>query len=168
MNYDEGRKMGHETQHLAFLKSQIILLNGDETFHNTTLMCRNGVLCLNSLLTFLLFKENLTNIDQGEEDLVVLLPDLDVEVVQSNLETLLGDPSDTRVVKGVANFSLLLPFQPPAQSVQGEDRGRRSVTRSGFVCEVCGKYFKRTKWEAGAHELLHKTMPGKFCCSKIF
>jgi len=162
MNNKEGQKIGPEKQHLAFLKSQINLMNNEESFHDTTLVCRNGVLCLNSLLTFLLFQENLTNIDHGLEDLVVLLPDVDVEVVHINLETLLGD---TRVVKGVANFSLVHPFQSQSvQSAQGEERGRRNVTRSGFVCDVCGKYFKRTKWEAGAHDLLHKTVPGCLSC----
>ena len=156
--------MGSGRKHLAFLKSQINIMNSDKAFHNTTLMCRNGVFSLNSLLTFLLFKEELASIEHGEEDLVVLLPDVDVEVIRDNLDTLLAGPS---VVGGISSFSLLLPYQSSVQPLSDEKRGRRSVNRTGHVCKVCGKYFKRTRWEAGAHDLLHRAVPGKFCFNGI-
>jgi len=148
--------MGSGRKHLAFLKSQINIMSSEKAFHNTTLMCRNGVFSLNSLLTFLLFKDELTSIEHWEEDLVVLLPDVDVEVIRDNLDTLLAGPG---VVGGISSFSLLLPYQSSVQPVGDEKRGRRSVNRTGHVCKVCGKYLKRTRWEAGAHDLLHRAMP---------
>jgi len=152
-------------EHMGFLRRQMCLLESEETLKNSTVVCRNGVLYLNSLLTFILLKDDLSNIAHFDEELIVVLPDYDVEVIRSNLDRLLAVQSDScEEDVGVATFSLLYPFELPVQPWENQERSRRRAARSGIVCKVCGKYFKRTKWEAGAHELLHTNRQGGLSC----
>ena len=151
--------MGHAT----FLKSQISFLKSSEAFQDSTLVCRDGVLWLNSLLTFLLFQEELEHVEHVEhvdEDLTVFLPELDMEVVHEMLENLLHQPTDPPNYKSVvAQFSLILPFEATVKPQKCDD-SRKRFQRTEFECNVCGKLLKRTKWEANEHEKLHWTDEG--------
>jgi len=150
--------------HSSFLKSQLSYLYSSEAYQDSTLVCRNGVMCLNSLLTFLLFQEDLANINNTDEDLHVVLPEFDVEVIHNMLQKLLINSSESPVSKPpVAKFSLLLPFQPPVNSPQS-CAVRRRLQRAECACQVCGKIFQLTKWEAARHESLHCTSQGKVKC----
>ena len=148
--------------HSSFLKSQISFLKSSEAFQDSTLVCRNGVLWLNSLLTFLLFQDDLENIEHMDEDLTVFLPDIDVELIQEMLEKLLKHSCkhEHNFNKSVAaQFSLIDPFQ----AVQAVNKTivRKRGLRSYFVCKHCGKGLKRTKWEAAEHEKMHCADTGR-------
>eukprot|EP00090_Calanus_glacialis_P031666 TRINITY_DN5264_c0_g1_i1.p1 TRINITY_DN5264_c0_g1~~TRINITY_DN5264_c0_g1_i1.p1 ORF type:complete len:217 (-),score=33.51 TRINITY_DN5264_c0_g1_i1:290-940(-) len=145
--------------HSSFLKSQISFLKSSEAFQDSTLVCRNGVLWLNSLLTFLLFQDDLENIEHMDEDLTVFLPDIDVELIQEMLDKLLKH----NIYKSASSqFSLIDPFQA-VQSVNKTIVRKRGL-RSYFVCKHCGKGLKRTKWEAAEHEKMHCTDTGLVKC----
>ena len=149
--------------HSTFLKSQLSLLKSDQKFQDTALICRNGILRLNSLFTFLLFKEELENIKPENEDLtILLLPEFDTELIQEMIEKLLRHSMDPPNHKSViAQFSLILPFESSVKSKTCSN-SRKGRQRLDFECKVCGKILKRTKWEAREHEQSHYTDEGVF------
>jgi len=150
--------------HSFFLKRQISLLRNSESFQDTAIVCRNGILLQNSLLIFLLFKEELQNIQTVDEELTIFLPEVDIELVQEMIEKLLSHskkPPNSKSI--IAQFSLILPFETQIKPNKCE-MGRRRMQRTESVCAICGKNLKRTKWEAEKHEQLHSENPGFFKC----
>ena len=131
-----------------------------ESFQDTAIVCRNGILLQNSLLIFLLFKEELQNIQTVDEELTIFLPEVDIELVQEMIEKLLSHSKKPPNSKSsIAQFSLILPFETQIKPNKCE-MGRRRMQRTESVCAICGKNLKRTKWEAEKHEQLHSENPG--------
>eukprot|EP00092_Neocalanus_flemingeri_P003866 GFUD01004162.1.p1 GENE.GFUD01004162.1~~GFUD01004162.1.p1 ORF type:complete len:290 (+),score=57.09 GFUD01004162.1:60-929(+) len=150
--------------HSTFLKNEISLLKRAQFFQDTVIVCRNGVLRQNSLLTFLLFQEVLSGVETLDEDFTIFLPEFEVAFVHKMMENLLShakDPPDSKSV--ISQFSLILPFDSSVKSKKC-DKSRKRLQRKESECKVCGKILKRSRWEVKEHEQLHISGEGFVKC----